>query len=175
MRQYGLIGEEEQTPIKSFQSLWPQIRQPRDIQRRCESLCADAPLTIIEAPMGEGKTEAALYMAERKRSIWQKRGIYVALPTQATSNQMFQRTETMLEGIQGGHVRLMHGTAFLHADDLTVQSDDAQEAERWLGSLRMGVTGRKRRWHRRPGNGWRIESPFQRIAPVGPDQQNAGD
>ena len=42
---------------------------------------------LIEAPMGEGKTEAALLLAENLSSEAQLRGLYFALPTQTTSNQ----------------------------------------------------------------------------------------
>ena len=139
MKRYGLIGPRERKNITAFQTIWPQIESPRDIQSRCESLNPAAPITIIEAPMGEGKTEAALYLAEKMCQVWNKRGIYIALPTQATSNQMFGRANEMLERIHGGHARLLHGTAFLQAEAQGIQSDDAQEAERWLGPLRMGL------------------------------------
>ena len=49
-------------------------------------------LVVIEAPMGEGKTEAALSCATGSR------GIYVAMPTQATSNALFPRLAPFLEG-----------------------------------------------------------------------------
>ena len=139
LKRYGLIGDRVSTKVGSFSSLWPYIMTPRDVQKRCEALNFSSPITIIEAPMGEGKTEAALYLAERMCNTWDKRGIYVALPTQATSNQMYGRTKAMLDSIEGGHARLLHGTAFLQQEEKHIQSDDQLEAERWLGSLRMGM------------------------------------
>ncbi len=38
-------------------------------------------LVIIEAPTGTGKTEAALYLADRWATACQQRGLYVAMPT----------------------------------------------------------------------------------------------
>lgn len=138
LKQYGLTGGDLPPAVQGFSSMWPEILKPRDIQSLSARLDASAPLTIIEAPMGEGKTEAALYLAERMRAAWGKRGIYVALPTQATSNQMHSRTEKMLKHIQAGHARLLHGTAFLQRE-ASIQSVDAPEAERWFSSLRMGL------------------------------------
>jgi hypothetical protein len=53
-------------------------------------------IVILEAPMGEGKTEAALYLADRWGMDPGPRGCYVALRTQATSNQMFRRLRDFL-------------------------------------------------------------------------------
>lgn len=138
---YGLIDHEIPKNVTTFSDLWPHIQKPRDIQNLSGQLNASAPLTIIEAPMGEGKTEAALYLAERKRDAWKKRGIYVALPTQATSNQMYDRTQAMLHTIEGGRARLLHGTAFLKSAEISVHSEhDEGEAERWfISPLRMGL------------------------------------
>ncbi|MBR3016647.1 MAG: CRISPR-associated helicase Cas3' [Clostridia bacterium] len=139
LKQYGLIGNALPPAVQDFLTMWPEILKPRDIQCISAKLDPYAPLTIIEAPMGEGKTEAALYLAERMRAAWGKRGIYVALPTQATSNQMYSRTQAMLNTIQGGHARLLHSTAFLQREAASIQSVDAPEAERWFSSLRMGL------------------------------------
>ena len=141
LSKYGLIEHELPDAVSSFTGLWPQIQKQRDIQKWSGQLNAYAPLTIIEAPMGEGKTEAALYLAERMRDAWHKRGIYVALPTQATSNQMYERTQAMLRAIEGGRARLLHGTAFLKNTELSVHSEhDGGEAERWfISPLRMGL------------------------------------
>jgi len=48
-------------------------------------------LMIVEAPMGSGKTEAALYATDYAICSSAVRGFYVALPTQATSNAMYSR------------------------------------------------------------------------------------
>jgi CRISPR-associated endonuclease/helicase Cas3 len=49
-------------------------------------------LAILEAPTGQGKTEAAFYLADKAIQDNSLRGMYVAMPTMATSNQMFGRT-----------------------------------------------------------------------------------
>jgi CRISPR-associated endonuclease/helicase Cas3 len=48
-------------------------------------------LLILEAPTGIGKTETALYLADSWLQQYAGRGLYVAMPTQATSNQMYER------------------------------------------------------------------------------------
>jgi CRISPR-associated endonuclease/helicase Cas3 len=73
-------------------------------------------LMIVEAPMGDGKTEAAFAAAAVLRYRLGLRGFYCALPTQATSDQMFRRLITMLENQHGGDpqvVALLHGQASL--------------------------------------------------------------
>jgi len=70
-------------------------RRPRPLQRTIaeviDSLPSGASLIVIEAPMGEGKTEAALSCALGTR------GVYLAMPTEATSNALFQRLSAFLE------------------------------------------------------------------------------
>lgn len=75
-------------------------------------------LVIVEAPMGSGKTEAALWLAQRWGERLGQRGFYVALPTQATSDQMFDRVTEYLRAVYGGqngvaNVQLLHGHAAL--------------------------------------------------------------
>jgi len=82
---------------KSFEQLFN--RTPRPMQQAVIALAErlDQPsLVIIEAPTGTGKTEAALYLADQWAHRLQQRGMYVAMPTMATSNQMHERVTQML-------------------------------------------------------------------------------
>jgi CRISPR-associated endonuclease/helicase Cas3 len=76
-----------------------QVPNPRPMQVQVIELAErlDRPgLVIIEAPTGAGKTEAALYLADHWACTLQQRGLYVAMPTMATSNQMFGRVQAVL-------------------------------------------------------------------------------
>lgn len=69
-------------------------RGARPIQQTvldCARACDIPGILVIEAPMGEGKTEAALLAVEVLAARSGASGCFVALPTQATSNAMFAR------------------------------------------------------------------------------------
>lgn len=72
-------------------------------------------LLILEAPMGVGKTEAALLAAEVLAHDSGAHGCFVALPTQATTDAMFSRVRSWLDRIPGGAtLALAHGKAHLN-------------------------------------------------------------
>jgi len=78
-------------------------------------------LFILEAPMGIGKTEAALMGAEQLAFQTERKGIFFGLPTQATSNGIFPRIENWLENIHEDDgskngLRLIHGKANLNKE-----------------------------------------------------------
>jgi CRISPR-associated endonuclease/helicase Cas3 len=84
----------------AFSRLFPQITQPRELQNSAIAISQDlsAPcLVLVEAAMGEGKTEAALYLADYLQHQGGAGGFYIGLPTQATSNAMFNRVKAFLE------------------------------------------------------------------------------
>ncbi len=123
------------TPL--FCDMWPDICELKPSQRAVESACLSgiAPgLAIIEAPMGEGKTESAIYLAEYWKAQCGLRGTYIALPTMATSNQMFGRYEKFQKKLLSSESspRLVHGMAWLMDDDAPeydseVHGEDAKE------------------------------------------------
>ena len=94
-------------------------------------------LVLIEAPTGEGKTEAAFYLAARLQARRADgRGVYVALPTQATSNGLFPRFRDFLAEAHNSaagpaNVLLAHGASGLNLDlERLLEPDDHDEADR---------------------------------------------
>ncbi len=74
-------------------------------------------ILLIEAPMGEGKTEAAFYAHLELQRRFDHRGLYIALPTKATGNAMFTRTLKFLHDQGSGRqldLQLLHGGALLN-------------------------------------------------------------
>ncbi len=74
-------------------------------------------LLLVEAPMGEGKTEAAFYAHLELQRRFGHRGLYVALPTKATGNAMFARTLEFLRRHAPNRsldLQLVHGATLLN-------------------------------------------------------------
>lgn len=73
--------------------LFPSIAAPSPLQQYAEtvSLGEGPRLFILEDLTGAGKTEAALVLAHRLMAAGQADGLYMALPTMATANQMYER------------------------------------------------------------------------------------
>ncbi|MFJ3984035.1 CRISPR-associated helicase Cas3' [Streptomyces fungicidicus] len=96
----------------------------RPVQEACVELAQEmeAPgLMIVEAPMGEGKTEAALAVAEIFAARSGAGGVFFALPTMATGNAMFPRLIDWLSRLPGvagfrHSVHLAHSKAALNED-----------------------------------------------------------
>lgn len=83
---------------------------PRGIQTEIDSLPVTPGLTLIEAPTGSGKTEAALAYAWRLLDTGVADSIVFALPTQATANAMLLRAEAFAGRVFGdANVVLAHG------------------------------------------------------------------
>ena len=84
--------------------------QPRGVQTEIDALPAAHGLTLIEAPTGSGKTEAALAYAWRLLEADVADSIVFALPTQATANAMLLRAQAFAERVFGNaNVVLAHG------------------------------------------------------------------
>lgn len=75
------------------------IADATPLQQQAQDLAlADGPqLFVLEDVTGAGKTEAAVLLAHRLLAAGQGDGLYFALPTQATANQMYERLSVVYE------------------------------------------------------------------------------
>jgi CRISPR-associated endonuclease/helicase Cas3 len=124
---------------------------PRAVQKAVADTVAAAEnlgIVIIEAPMGEGKTEAALVAAELLASKTGRGGVYFGLPTQATSDGIFPRMLDWIHKIDvAGDVHsivLAHGKSRFneqykgvhafdpHVNDDSGDSDDNVIVHEWF-------------------------------------------
>jgi len=120
LRRLMWLQPEHPRTVRDFSELFPF--KPRPAQQAVQNIAgrlAPPALVIVEAPTGEGKTEAALYLADRLASCQGQTGFYYALPTQATSNQMFGRLVRFLPTAYKGeflNLQLLHGHAALSTE-----------------------------------------------------------
>lgn len=104
---------------------------PRDAQVKFRQVIDDTDdpgIFIFEAPMGMGKTEAALIGVEQLAYKTGRSGMFFGLPTQATSNAIFPRIEAWLRKIDPDKdtkhgIRLAHGKASLNDDFRSLASN----------------------------------------------------
>jgi CRISPR-associated endonuclease/helicase Cas3 len=124
---------------RPFASLFPELASfdPRPVQQALRDLDLPADptaptLTIVEAPTGEGKTEAALVLAARQQARTERGGgLYLALPTQATANGLFGRATDFLTRAHTDPVasfRLAYGRSELHIESQSLLTDPAELA-----------------------------------------------
>ena len=94
-------------------------------------------LIILEAPMGCGKTEAALTLAEQLAKKNKKGGLAFFLPSQATSNAIFTRLLAWADTLENSSslaIQLAHGMAVFNRQYLQLQHiDEEEEGQPGLG------------------------------------------
>ncbi|MDP8243569.1 MAG: CRISPR-associated helicase Cas3' [Candidatus Hinthialibacter antarcticus] len=147
----------EKQPV-IFQSLFSF--SPRPLQEKIQSRAKDATksqprFAIIESPMGEGKTEAALFLHEYWRNERDQSGVYFALPTMAASNQLYSRTEEFLRRRHPGqefYNLLLHSHVLLNDDYHTMRAAAIQQD----GDNHSGVAAMD--WFSQPKRG--LLAPF---------------
>ncbi len=124
LQQHALRATRPAPHYPGFGALFPEATCPRPLQQLVDTLPADElrgpMLAVIEAPTGEGKTEAALMLARRLAAGSAIDEIFFALPTMATGNQMFKRLDRFYQQQYGkaGAVRLTHSQAVALEADL---------------------------------------------------------
>lgn len=152
-RALGAIGWEQRTPLLPKAKTFEQVFNfpPRPLQQAVADALKnlDSPaIMLIEAPMGEGKTEAAFYAHLEMQRRNGHRGLYMALPTKATGNAMFKRTLKFICA-QGGDrkldMQLVHGATQLNDSFQNLRITGIHDPEAG-GEIRAGewFTNKKR-------------------------------
>ena len=135
---------------------FPPATLPNSVQQAVLAAASEPALVIVEAPMGCGKTEAALALAQQLIASGHHHGLYFALPTQVTSDRIHQRVERFLKNALAdvAHLRLAHANSWLHNNnDLRLRpsftggpADDAEnphatvtEARSWFASSKQAL------------------------------------
>lgn len=113
----------------------------RQIQEDFIKQVDDKGVYILEAPMGLGKTEAALYAAYKCLENGLATGIYFALPTQLTSDKMYERMHSFLSTIlecdsSNQKPLLLHSSAWLKD---TSFGEDGAPGKSWFDSGKRGI------------------------------------
>ncbi len=104
LKEAGIGRPETVRADMTFSWLFPAIIQPTPLQQHVASsqIANDPQLFILEDVTGSGKTEAALLLAGRIMAAGQGSGLFVALPTMATSNAMYERMTTVYRRLYAG-------------------------------------------------------------------------
>ena len=136
----GFIPPEYRSSL-SFSDVFGDGYTPFPVQERFIDQVTGPGLYVLEAPMGVGKTEAALYAAYRLLCARQASGIYFALPTQLTSNKIYQRFNLFLQGIltdgcKHRQALLLHGKAWLQETEL---GGEGAPGRSWFNSAKRGL------------------------------------
>ncbi|OGX35477.1 MAG: hypothetical protein A3C36_02215, partial [Omnitrophica WOR_2 bacterium RIFCSPHIGHO2_02_FULL_52_10] len=122
---------------------------PNDLQRKIGADIKEPGLYVIEAPMGMGKTEAALWCSYQFMQRGLASGIYFALPTQATSNRIHKRINDFVAKITSSSIktRLVHAGSWL-LDEVNMPSlrpvvdferESARDAVDWFVSKKRAL------------------------------------
>lgn len=123
----------------SFSTVFSSFK-PRPMQQAMINITDRPGLYIVEALMGEGKTEAALYASYQLLSSGSANGIYFALPTRLTSEKIHERVANFLTQIQpirdNQQPLLLHGNSHLIEYSL---GEEGMVGRSWFSTKKRGV------------------------------------
>ncbi|MHB1321386.1 MAG: CRISPR-associated helicase Cas3' [Acidithiobacillus ferrivorans] len=115
---------------------------PKETQQRLIAAANHPGVYVLEAPMGLGKTEAALFAAYHLLQRKEVTGIYFALPTQLTSDKIHERMNLFLQNILADgspHKRalLLHGNAWLKQFEMG--GEEVNPGGAWFTQGKRGI------------------------------------
>ena len=143
----GIISESK--PYAGVSKLLPEGANPRGVQEVVDRLPMESGLTVVEAPTGSGKTEMALAYAWRLLEEGLAESIIFALPTQATTNKMYDRLTPLAVRLFKDHPNLLlaHGNARFNEKFIAIKNAAQavqNEGEAWAQCCQWLSQSRKR-------------------------------
>jgi CRISPR-associated endonuclease/helicase Cas3 len=130
-------------PNMELNACFPEIPSLNSFQIIASETVREPGIYVFEAPMGSGKTEAALAATYQLIVSGQANGLYFALPTQISSNRIHFRVQAFLDRVSAGppQVRLAHSASWLletqsPAELTPAAADDAESS----GHVRAGMS-----------------------------------
>lgn len=137
LKKLGWLGWQPTGVVREFSQAYAYLNfdKPHTVQQEIIEAALDAPastLLIVEAPTGIGKTEIAQYLTDVWLQKHNGRGFYIAMPTQATSNQMFDRTTQFLAHNYPDdliNIPLAHGNAMFERKQADMQLNEVGDDE----------------------------------------------
>lgn len=129
----------EMKPAMSFSDVFGF--EPKELQSRLIELASQPGVYVLEAPMGIGKTEAALYVAYRLMEARKATGFYFALPTKLTSDRIHDRVDEFLSKVlddRSSHKKalLLHGSAWLKQSEM---GEEGNPGGSWFAHGKRGI------------------------------------
>lgn len=114
---------------------------PKATQTKLIEAAKQPGVYVLEAPMGLGKTEAALYAAYQLLERELATGIYFALPTQLTSDKIHERvnaflTQVLDDGSPHKQALLVHGNAWLRQFEM---GEEGNPGGAWFAQGKRGI------------------------------------
>ncbi|ACL06606.1 CRISPR-associated helicase Cas3 [Desulfatibacillum aliphaticivorans] len=114
---------------------------PYSLQAEMAQAVSSPGVYVLEAPMGMGKTEAALFAAYKALEENRATGVYFALPTQLTSDKMHERMNKFLDVILDQNcphknALLLHSAAWLRATEM---GEDGRPDKSWFDYRKRGL------------------------------------
>jgi CRISPR-associated endonuclease/helicase Cas3 len=112
---------------------------PYSVQVKFVEAVSSPGVYIFEAPMGIGKTEAALYAAYRIFAAGKASGMYFALPTRLTSDKIHERVGKFLDAVCADtrlRPLLLHSSAYLSRTEM---GGEGEPGALWFNAKKRGI------------------------------------
>lgn len=113
----------------------------RETQKTLIKACKKPGVYVLEAPMGIGKTEAALFCAYKMLNSKQATGIYFALPSPLVSQNIYERfnqflTTVLAKNCPHRQALLAHGNAWLEETEM---GEDGMPGNSWFNTSKRAL------------------------------------